>query len=80
MCFVWDGNHNLQALISYIEQIHIWEESWHYAMDSIMLDTKDGIMDILKTTTNLNKQKSSLSMQNYRIIIVECSINLKSLK
>jgi hypothetical protein len=80
MFFVWDGNHMLQALISYIEQIHVWEESWHYAMDSIMLDTKDDIMDILITTTDLNKQKISLSMQNNKIIIVECSTKLKSLK
>ncbi len=53
MCFVWDGNHMLQAKIPYIHCVHNDEPSWHIFVDSILLDTSHSFVEFLTPMINL---------------------------
>ena len=46
MFFVCDGNHRRQAWLNHIDRLHKNEDSWHYLVDSILLDT-NGKLDLL---------------------------------
>lgn len=53
MCFVWDGNHMLQAKIPYIYRVHNDEPSWHIFVDSILLDTSHSFVEFLTPMIDL---------------------------
>ncbi len=55
MFFVWDNNHQLQAQMPYISRVHLDDLSWHIAMDSIMLDMREGLINLLTTKIDMNK-------------------------
>jgi hypothetical protein len=46
MFFVWDGNHKLQVWLPYINYLHNDEPSWHISIDSIILDTFHGLIEL----------------------------------
>jgi hypothetical protein len=54
MFFMWYGNHRLQAWMPYIRCVHD-DDAWHISMDSILLDTFHGLVELLIVMTNLNK-------------------------
>ena len=55
MFFVCDGNHRYQAWTNHIDRLHKTEESWHYLVDSILLDTKGRIGLVMQLMHNINK-------------------------
>ena len=55
MFFVCDGNHRYQAWLNHIERLHKTEESWHYLVDSILLDTKGRIGLVMQVMHDINK-------------------------
>ena len=55
MFFVCDGNHRRQAWLNHIERLHKTEESWHFLVDSILLDTKGKIGVVMQVMHNINK-------------------------
>jgi hypothetical protein len=55
MFYVWDGNHRPQASMPYISRIHPHDLSCHIVVDSIMLDTKEGLIHLFTAMTNMNK-------------------------
>jgi hypothetical protein len=60
--FVWDGNHKLQAWLPYFNRLHNDEPSWHIFIDSIVLDTSHGCVELLIAMTKLNKYVFDLSI------------------
>jgi hypothetical protein len=52
---MWDDNHRLQAWMLYIFRVHPHDLSWHIAMDSIMLDTREGLIHLLTAMIDMNK-------------------------
>jgi hypothetical protein len=55
MFFVCDGNHRRQAWLNHIERLHRNEESWHYLVDSILLDTNGKTGLVMQVMNNINK-------------------------
>ena len=55
MFFICDGNHRFQAWTNHINRLHKMEESWHYLVDSILLDTKGRIGLVMQLMHNINK-------------------------
>lgn len=55
MFFVCDGNHRRQAWMNHIQRLHKSEASWHYSVDSIVLDTKDRISAVMQVMHDINK-------------------------
>jgi len=55
MFFVCDGNHRRQAWINHINRLHQHEASWHYSVDSIILDTKDRLGVVMHVMHDINK-------------------------
>lgn len=55
MFFVCDGNHRRQAWLSHINRLHKNDASWHYCVDSIVLDTKDRIGVVMQVMHDINK-------------------------
>jgi len=55
MFFVCDGNHRRQAWMNHIERLHKNEATWHYAVDSIVLETKDRIGVVMQVMHDINK-------------------------
>jgi hypothetical protein len=55
MFFVCYGYHRFKAWTSYIDRLHQDDRAWHYAVDSIYLDTrgKDGLL--MNAMHNINK-------------------------
>jgi hypothetical protein len=43
----------------YISKVHSDDLSWHIAMDSIMWNTKEGLVHLLTTMTDMNKFDSN---------------------
>jgi hypothetical protein len=39
----------------YISRVHLDDLSWHIAMDSIMLNTREGLVHLLTTMIDMNK-------------------------
>jgi hypothetical protein len=55
MFHVWDGNHYLQAWWPYIDLNHPDEEDWHILVDASILDTTNGLVELLITMTDFKK-------------------------
>jgi hypothetical protein len=55
MFHVWDKNHHLQTWQPYIDLNHLDEEDWHISIDAFVLDTTNGLVELLIGMTNLNK-------------------------
>ena len=55
MFFVCDGNHRCQAWFNHIERLHKHDESWHYLVDSILLETQGQIGLVMQVMHNINK-------------------------
>ena len=55
MFFVCDGNHRRQAWLNHIDRLHRDEESWHYLVDSILLDTNGKAGLVMQVMHNINK-------------------------
>lgn len=55
MFFVCDENHRRQAWINHIERLHKDDASWHYSVDSILLDTKGRIGVVMQVMHDINK-------------------------
>ena len=55
MFFVCDGNHRRQAWLNHIERLHRTEDSWHYLVDSILLDTNGKVGLVMQVMHNINK-------------------------
>ena len=50
MFFVCDGNHRRQAWLNHIDRLHRTDESWHYLVDSILLETNGKIGLVMAST------------------------------
>ena len=55
MFFVCDGNHRRVAWMNHIERLHANEPSWHYHVDTIILDTKGRIGVVMQVMHDINK-------------------------
>lgn len=55
MFFVCDGNHRHLAWMNHIERPHKNEATWHYSVDSIVLNTKDKIGVVMQVMHDINK-------------------------
>lgn len=55
MFFVCDGNHRRQAWLNHIERLHKTNASWHYMVDSILLETKGKIGIVMQVMHDINK-------------------------
>ena len=55
MFFVCDGNHRRQAWLNHIDRLHKNEDSWHYLVDSILLDTTGKTGLVMQVMHNINK-------------------------
>jgi hypothetical protein len=55
MFFVCDGNHRRQAWLNHIDRLHKNDPSWHFRVDSILLNTKDKIGLVMQVMHNINK-------------------------
>jgi hypothetical protein len=55
MFFICDGNHRFKAWTSCIKRLHSDELSWHYAVDSICLDTSGKMGVLLNSMHDINK-------------------------
>jgi hypothetical protein len=55
MFFVCDGNHRRQSWLNHIDRLHKNDPSWHFRVDSILLDTKDKIGLVMQVMHNINK-------------------------
>jgi len=55
MFFVCDGNHRRQAWLNHIDRLHRNEDSWHYLVDSILLETNGKIGLVMQVMHNINK-------------------------
>jgi len=55
MFFVCDGNHRRQAWLNHIERLHRNEDSWHYLVDSIFLNTNGKTGLVMQVMHNINK-------------------------
>ena len=55
MFFVCDGNHRRQAWLNHIERLHKNDPSWHFRVDSILLNTKDKIGLLMQVMHTINK-------------------------
>lgn len=55
MFFVWDGNHRLQAWFAYINRLHAKDFEKHVRVDSIILDPKDDIAQLMTAMHDVNK-------------------------
>jgi hypothetical protein len=55
MFHIWDGNHCLQAWWPYIDLNHPNEEDWHISIVVFVLDTTNGLVELLIAMINLNK-------------------------
>ena len=53
--FVCDGNHRVIAWMRHIARKHLNDKEWHYAMDSIVLDTKGRIELVMHVMHDINK-------------------------
>jgi hypothetical protein len=55
MFHIWDKNHYLQAWRPYIDLNHHDEEYWHIFVDVFVLDTTNGLVELLTTMIDINK-------------------------
>jgi hypothetical protein len=55
MFFVCDGNHRRQAWLNHIERLHKTDDSWHFLVDSILLETKGKIGVLMQVMHDINK-------------------------
>ena len=55
MFFVCDRNHRHQAWLNHIVILHRTEESWHYLVESIFLDTNGKTGLVMQVIHNINK-------------------------
>jgi hypothetical protein len=55
MFFVCDGNHRRQAWLNHIERLYRTEDSWHYLVDSILLETNGKVGLVMQVMHNINK-------------------------
>ena len=55
MFFVWDGNHRLQAWYAYINRLHPNDFDKHVRVDTIILDPKDDIAQLMTAMHDVNK-------------------------
>ncbi len=56
MFHIQDGNHYLRAWWPYIDFNHPNQEDWHISVDASVLDTTNGLVELLTSMTDLNKQ------------------------
>ena len=62
--FVCDGNHKRQAWLNHIDSLHRNEDSWHYLVDSILLDTNGKTGLVMQVMHNINKYVHFLFTSN----------------
>ena len=55
MFFVCDGNHRRQAWLNHIDRLHKYEDSWHFSVDSILLETNGKTGLVMQVMHNINK-------------------------
>jgi hypothetical protein len=55
MFFICDGNHQFKAWTSCIKRLHNDDRGWHYAVDSICLDTNGKMGVLLNAMHDINK-------------------------
>jgi hypothetical protein len=65
MFHIWDDNHHLQAWWPYIDLNHPNEPKWHIKVNSFVLDTTNGLVELFTTMTNINKWNSILTIHSY---------------
>lgn len=54
MFMVWDGNHRLQAWMPLIDEFHKGDITWHYSVDSIILDPKGDVPAVVSVLHDVN--------------------------
>lgn len=54
MFMVWDGNHRLQAWLPIINRDHAHDYTWHFAVESIVLDVKGDVATMLAALHEVN--------------------------
>ena len=64
MFIVCNENHRRQAWLNHITRLHQTENSWHYLVDSIFLDTNGKTGLVMQVMHNINKQMHFLLIYN----------------
>lgn len=54
MFMVWDGNHRLQAWLPIIDEFHSGDLSWHFCVESIILDPQGDVALVLEALHEVN--------------------------
>ena len=54
MFMVWDGNHRFQAWLPIINRDHAYDFTWHYSVESIILDVHGDIATMLAALHEVN--------------------------
>ncbi len=55
MFFICDGNHRRIAWMNHITRLYSNVQSWHYSVDSIILETKGRIGVLMNVMNDINK-------------------------
>jgi hypothetical protein len=55
MFHIWDWNHHLQTWRPYIDLNHPNEEDWHIFVEAFVLDTTNGLVELLTAIIDFNK-------------------------
>lgn len=62
MFMVWDGNHRLQAWMPIIDRDHAHDISWHYCVETVILDPRGDVASILTALHEVNWYVCNLSL------------------
>jgi hypothetical protein len=54
MFFVWDGNHRLAAWMPIINRDHGQDSTWHYAVESVVLEVEGQVGPLLTALHQVN--------------------------
>jgi hypothetical protein len=55
MFFICDGNHRRIAWMNHITRLYANDQSWHYSVDTIILETKGRVGMLLNVMNDINK-------------------------
>jgi len=75
MFHLWDENHDLHAWWPYIDANHLNELDYHIKVDSFVLDTTNGLINLLITMTNINKWVSIVNILFFSTNVKRCLVD-----
>jgi hypothetical protein len=72
---VCDGNHQRQAWWNVISRLHSTDPSWHYMVDSIVLETQGKLGMVMLAMNDINKYISSTCSYSSYSLMIEFDLN-----